>query len=78
MRQHVRAMQGALPSLGFRRRRHQRMGRHHGIDGFGELSNPRGVVVRGDDDLVDVFSPPYGDALGAVMDAAFGQAPGSV
>ena len=71
-------MQGALPSLGFGGVGNSGMGRHHGIDGFREFSNPRGVVARGEDDLVDVFYPPYGDALGAVMDAAFGQAPGSV
>ncbi len=50
------------------------MGRHHGIDGFREFSNPRGVVVRGEGDLVDAFYPPYGDQLGAVMEAVFGQA----
>ncbi len=72
------AMQGALPSLGFGGVGNSGMGRHHGIDGFREFSNPRGVVARGEDDLVDVFYPPYGDALSAVMDSAFGQAPGSV
>ncbi|MDQ2753953.1 MAG: aldehyde dehydrogenase family protein [Actinomycetota bacterium] len=74
----VCAMQGALPSLGFGGIGNSGMGRHHGIDGFREFSNPRGVVVRGDNDLVDAFYPPYGDRLGAIMDAAFGQAPGSV
>lgn len=72
------AMQGALPSLGFGGVGNSGMGRHHGVDGFREFSNPRGVVVRGENDMVDAFYPPYGDALGAVMDAAFGQAPGSV
>ncbi len=72
------AMQGALPSLGFGGIGNSGMGRHHGIDGFREFSNPRGVVVRGEDDLVDAFYPPYGDALGAIMDSAFGQAPGTV
>ena len=68
------AMQGALPSLGFGGIGNSGMGRHHGIDGFREFSNPRGVVVRGEGDLVDAFYPPYGDRLAAIMDAAF-QAP---
>ncbi len=72
------AMQGALPSLGFGGIGNSGAGRHHGIDGFREFSNPRGVVVRGTDDLIDAFYPPYGDTLGAITSAAFGQAPGSV
>jgi len=72
------AMQGAMPSLGFGGIGNSGMGRHHGIDGFREFSNPRGVVVRGEGDLVDAFYPPYGDALSAIMDSAFGQAPGTV
>ena len=72
------AMQGALPSLGFGGIGNSGAGRHHGIDGFREFSNPRGVVVRGEGDLIDAFTPPYGDALGAITSAAFGQAPGSV
>jgi coniferyl-aldehyde dehydrogenase len=72
------AMQGALPSLGFGGVGQSGFGRHHGIDGFREFSNPRGVVVRGEGDLIDAFYPPYGDTLGAITSAAFGQAPGSV
>jgi coniferyl-aldehyde dehydrogenase len=72
------AMQGALPSLGFGGSGNSGMGRHHGIDGFREFSNPRGVVVRGDQDLIDAFYPPYGQALEAITTAAFTQAPGSV
>lgn len=72
------AMQGALPSLGFGGVGNSGTGRHHGIDGFREFSNPRGIVVRGTGDMVDSFYPPYGDALGAITSAAFGQAPGSV
>lgn len=72
------AMQGALPSLGFGGVGNSGMGRHHGVDGFREFSNPRGVVVRGEGDLVDAFYPPYGDTLSAIMDSAFGQAPGTV
>jgi len=72
------AMQGSLPSLGFGGIGNSGAGRHHGIDGFREFSNPRGVVERGEDDLIDAFYPPYGDVLGAITSAAFGQAPGSV
>jgi coniferyl-aldehyde dehydrogenase len=72
------AMQGALPSLGFGGVGNSGIGRHHGIEGFREFSNPRGVVVRGEGDLIDAFYPPYGDALQAITSAAFGQAPGSV
>jgi len=72
------AMQGALPSLGFGGVGNSGAGRHHGIDGFREFSNPRGIVVRGEGDLIDAFYPPYGDTLGAITSAAFGQAPGTV
>jgi coniferyl-aldehyde dehydrogenase len=72
------AMQGALPSLGFGGVGNSGIGRHHGIDGFREFSNPRGIVVRGQDDLIDAFYPPYGDVLGAITSAAFAQPPGSV
>jgi coniferyl-aldehyde dehydrogenase len=41
------AVQGALPSLGFGGIGQSGSGRHHGIEGFREFSNPRGVVVRG-------------------------------
>ncbi|MEO6317925.1 MAG: aldehyde dehydrogenase family protein [Acidimicrobiales bacterium] len=66
------AMQGALPSLGFGGSGQSGMGRHHGIDGFREFSNPRGVVVRGEGDLNEAFFPPYGDTLTAITSAAFG------
>jgi len=38
------------------------MGRHHGIEGFREFSNPRGVVLRGKDDLIATFYAPYSRA----------------
>ena len=53
------AMQSALPSLGFGGSGTSGMGRHHGIDGYREFSNPRGVVIRGEHDMVDAFFPPY-------------------
>ncbi len=67
------AVQGALPSLAFGGSGTSGMGRHHGIEGFREFSNPRGVVVRGTGDLIPAFAPPY--AMGAaVADAAFAAA----
>jgi len=56
------ALQGALPSLGFGGVGTSGTGRHHGIDGFREFSNPRGVFVRGENDLCDLFVPPYASA----------------
>ena len=63
------AMQSALPSLGFGGSGTSGMGRHHGIDGFREFSNARGVVVRGSDDAVDAFFPPYTKAAKLVTAA---------
>lgn len=67
----VCAVQGALPSLGFGGIGNSGSGRHHGIEGFREFSNPRGVVVRGTGDLADAFLPPYGPLAQAVVDSAF-------
>lgn len=67
----VCAVQGALPALGFGGIGHSGSGRHHGIAGFHEFSNPRGVVVRGTGDLADAFLPPYGPSAQAVVDSAF-------
>ncbi len=46
-------------------------GRHHGVEGFREFSNLRGVFVRGEGDLIEAFAPPYGETAQAVVDAAF-------
>ena len=67
------AVQSALPSMGFGGSGSSGMGRHHGLEGFREFSNPRGIVVRGDGDLIDAFYAPYAKAV-AVVDAALGQA----
>ena len=47
------------------------MGRHHGIEGFREFSNPRGIFVRGQDDHIAAFYAPYATAA-AMVDAALG------
>ena len=65
------AIQGAFPSLGFGGNGMSGMGRHHGIEGFREFSNPRGVFVRGQPDLIDASFPPYGETLAAFVSAAF-------
>ena len=67
----VCAVQGALPALGFGGIGNSGSGRHHGIAGFHEFSNPRGVVVRGTGDLADAFLPPYGPTTQAVVDSVF-------
>jgi coniferyl-aldehyde dehydrogenase len=67
----VCAVQGALPSLGFGGVGQSGSGRHHGIEGFREFSNPRGVVVRGTGDLADAFLPPYGPTAQAIVNSVF-------
>jgi len=66
------AVHGALASLPFGGIGQSGSGRHHGADGFREFSNPRAVFVRGEGDLIEAFSPPYGVTAQAVIDAAFG------
>jgi coniferyl-aldehyde dehydrogenase len=66
------AVHGALPSLPFGGVGQSGTGRHHGTEGFREFSNLRAVYVRGDGDMIEAFSPPYGPAAQAVVDAALG------
>lgn len=72
------AMQGALPSLGFGGSGDSGMGRHHGIEGFREFSNPRGVFTRGKDnqDLISAFAPPYAAKGELLAEAAYKHAMG--
>ncbi len=63
------ALQGALPSLAFGGVGMSGMGRHHGVEGFREFSNQRGVVVRGTGDHVDAFYAPYAKAAAVVASA---------
>jgi coniferyl-aldehyde dehydrogenase len=65
------ATHGALPSLAFGGVGQSGSGRHHGVEGFHEFSNPRGVFVRGEGDLLDAFTPPYGQEAQAAVAAAF-------
>jgi len=68
------AVHGALPSLPFGGSGQSGSGRHHGIEGFREFSNLRAVFVRGEQDLIEAFAPPYDATAQAVVDAAFAQA----
>jgi coniferyl-aldehyde dehydrogenase len=68
------AIQGALPSLAFGGVGMSGMGRHHGVEGFREFSNPRGVVVRGTGDLIEAFYPPQRKAA-ALVQAALSSSP---
>ena len=64
------AVHGALPTLPFGGVGQSGSGRHHGLEGFREFSNLRGVFVRGEGDVIDAFAPPYGPMAQAVVDAA--------
>ena len=66
------ALLRALPSLGFGGSGMSGMGRHHGVEGFREFSNPRGVFVRGEGDHIDAFYAPYAKAAGLVQMALSG------
>jgi coniferyl-aldehyde dehydrogenase len=72
------AIQGALPSLGFGGSGNSGMGRHHGIEGFREFSNPRGVFTRGkgNQDLISAFAPPYAAKGEPLAEAAYKHAMG--
>ena len=63
------AMQAALPSLAFGGVGMSGMGRHHGVEGFREFSNQRGVFVRGTGDMIEAFYPPYTKAAAIVAAA---------
>ncbi len=67
------AVHGALPSLPFGGVGQSGWGRHHGIEGFREFSNLRAVFVRGEDDLIEAFAPPYGATAQAVVSSALEQ-----
>ncbi len=66
------AVHGAIPSLGFGGIGHSGNGRHHGIDGFKEFSNLKGVFIRGENDHLDALAPPYGSLASGLISAALG------
>ena len=61
-----------LPSLGFGGVGASGMGRHHGQDGFRELSNSRGYFALGSGSVTDAMTPPYGPQTRALLDVADG------
>lgn len=72
------AMQGALPSLPFGGSGNSGMGRHHGVEGFREFSNPRGVFVRerANKDFIKAFMPPFSELGTPLAEQAYKQAMG--
>lgn len=72
----VCAAHGAIHTLPFGGVGQSGFGRHHGIEGFREFSNLRGIFVRGENDLLDAFIAPYGEQTEALVAAALGEAQG--
>lgn len=68
----VCAAQGAVPDMGFGGVGRSGSGRHHGIDGFREFSNPRGMFVMGRGSAFDTFVPPYGPGKYKQIEQLFG------
>lgn len=64
------SLQGALPNMGFGGSGLSGYGRHHGIEGFREFTNPRGFVDCDRDALVLNITPPYGDIATAMINGA--------
>jgi coniferyl-aldehyde dehydrogenase len=64
------SMQGALASLGFGGVGKSGMGRHHGIEGFREFSNPRGIVEIADNAQLDPILSPHGESTRQLIAAA--------
>ena len=46
------------------------MGRHHGIEGFREFSNPRGIVEIADNAQLDPILSPHGESTRQLIAAA--------
>jgi coniferyl-aldehyde dehydrogenase len=55
----IAALQGAQENLGFGGVGHSGMGRHHGVEGFREFSNPRGCFELADDAAVEPLMSPH-------------------
>ena len=67
------AFQAAQPNIGFGGSGLSGYGRHHGIEGFREFTNPRGVVDLDPDSLALNIAPPYGDVATALLSAITGE-----
>jgi coniferyl-aldehyde dehydrogenase len=69
----VCAAHGGVHSLGFGGVGRSGTGRHHGIDGFREFSNPRGMMVLGRmSGGIETFVPPYGSGKRKKIKQLFG------
>jgi coniferyl-aldehyde dehydrogenase len=67
------ALQAAQPNIGFGGSGLSGYGRHHGIEGFREFTNPRGVVDLDPDALAQNIMPPYGDVASGILSAITGE-----
>lgn len=61
------AFQAAQPNMGFGGSGLSGYGRHHGIEGFREFSNPRGVLDLDPNAAALNIAPPYGDIANAML-----------
>jgi len=66
------SLQGALENLGFGGVGSSGMGRHHGVEGFREFSNPRGCVELADDAQLEPLLSPHGEVTRQFLHAATG------
>lgn len=66
------SLQGALENMGFGGVGNSGMGRHHGIEGFREFSNPRGCVELADDAQLEAILSPHGEVTRQFLQAATG------
>lgn len=65
-------LQGAQESMGFGGVGKSGMGRHHGIEGFREFSNPRGCVEMAKDSNLDLILSPHGEVTREFLKQATG------
>ena len=61
------AFQAAQPNIGFGGTGLSGYGRHHGIEGFREFTNPRGVVDLDPKALALTIAPPYGEMAEGII-----------
>lgn len=65
-------LQGAQESMGFGGVGKSGMGRHHGVEGFREFSNPRGCVEVAKDNNLDLIMSPHGEVTREFLKQATG------
>jgi coniferyl-aldehyde dehydrogenase len=66
------SLQGAQENLGFGGVGNSGMGRHHGLEGFREFSNPRGCVELASDANVAPLMSPHDEAARQFIRAVTG------